>query len=52
MDQEQNVNDDNADSDDEDAASQEGRQSTLKHLQMLRGRLEEKDTNFKSSYLV
>ena len=30
MDQEQNANDDNADSDDEDAASQKGRQSTLK----------------------
>ena len=51
MDQEQNANDDNADSDDEDAASHEGRQSTLKHLQVLRRRLEEKDTQFKSAYL-
>ena len=51
MDQEQNANDDNADSNDEDAASQEGRQSTLRHLQVLRRRLEEKNTKFKSVYL-
>ena len=41
MDQEQNANDDNADSGDEDVASQEGRRSTLKYLQVLRRRLEE-----------